>query len=144
MRGTRVKRRISGKPGPKPSVFAIFSKCDFQGPVKGGLGGSPNDIFDVMQGSIYAYILCMALACRMYYDIYITTKTGRLSEEIRHAVSAKLKRWPRRILLSFAPSAAAGWHCEHPADIRRWVYDTALGLGIAVVLFTKTNCMLTG
>ena len=92
--------------------------------MKGGLGGSPNDIFDVMQGSIYAYILCMALACRMYYDIYITTKTGRLSEEIRHAVSAKLKRLPRRILLSFAPSAAAGWHCERPRTSRNGRYMT--------------------
>ena len=105
--------------------------------MKGGFGGFPNDISDVMQGSIYAYILCMALACRMYYDIYMTTKTGRLSEEIRHAVSAKLKRWPRRILLSFAPSAAAAWHCERSRTPCKDGYMTErffLGLGFAAVL----------
>ena len=49
----------------------FFQNSPNMAPVKGGFGGSPNDIFDVMQGNIYAYILCMALACRMYYDIYI-------------------------------------------------------------------------
>ena len=41
--------------------------------MKGGLGGSKYDIFNVMHGSIYADILCMALACRIYQCIYITT-----------------------------------------------------------------------
>ena len=57
-------------------------------PVKGGLGGSPNDIFDVMQGSIYADILCMALACRIYHDIYNDDDRTTVAE-IRHAMSAK-------------------------------------------------------
>ena len=55
----------------------FFENSPNMAPVKGGLGGSPNDISDVMQGSIYAYILCMALACRMYYDIYITTMKSK-------------------------------------------------------------------
>ena len=94
-----MKRRIFEKPGPKPRVFAIFSKCDFQGPVKGGLGGFPNDISDVMQGSIYAYILCMALACRMYYSIdRLCFDDDRTTvEEIRHALVGQAERWPRRI-----------------------------------------------
>ena len=45
--------------------------------MKGGFGGFPNDISDVMQGSIYAYILCMALTCNNYYDIYIMTMRSK-------------------------------------------------------------------
>ena len=59
--------------------------------MKGGFGGSPNDISDVMQGSIYAYILCMALACRMYYDIYIMTMRSKAlrGDPTRRAGKAK-------------------------------------------------------
>ena len=92
---------------------------DTRGPVKGGVGGFPNDFFKVMQGSIYADILCMALACRMYHDIYKLTMRARLSEEIRHAVSARAKALPRRILLSFAPSAAAGWQASVQQMVQR-------------------------
>ena len=80
--------------------------------MEGGLGGFKYDFFDVMLDSIYADILCMALAYRMYHDIYIMTTRAQLSEEIRHADVGQAERWPRRILLSFAPSAAAAWHCE--------------------------------
>ena len=80
-----MKRRIFEKPGLGPRVFALFSKYDFQAPVEGGLGGFKYDFFNVMLDSIYAYILCMALACRMYHDIYKLTMRARLSEEIRHA-----------------------------------------------------------
>ena len=65
-----MKRRIFEKPGLGPRVFALFSKYDFQGSVEGGLGGFKYDFFDVMLDSIYADILCMALAYRMYHDIY--------------------------------------------------------------------------
>ena len=53
------------------------------------MGGFKYDFFDVMLDSIYADILCMALACRMYHDIYKLTMRARLSEEIRHAGSDK-------------------------------------------------------
>ena len=61
--------------------------------MKGGFGGSPNDIFDVMQGSIYAYILCMALACRMYYDIYSMTMRSKAlrGDPTRRASKAKAR-----------------------------------------------------
>ena len=60
-------------------------------PVKGGFGGFPNDISDVMQGSIYAYILCMALAYRMYHDIYIISeeRTTLGGDPTRRAGKAK-------------------------------------------------------
>ena len=51
-----------------------------------------------MLDSIYAYILCMALAYRMYHDIYKSTRRARLSEEIPHAVSdGPFRALPRRI-----------------------------------------------
>ena len=53
--------------------------------MEGGLGGFKYDFFDVMLDSIYADILCMALAYRMYHDIYIFPMRAQLSEEIRHA-----------------------------------------------------------
>ena len=109
-----MKRRIFEKPGLGPRVFALFSKYDFQGSVEGGLGGFKYDFFDVMLDSIYDDILCMALTCNNYHDIYIMTTRAQLSEEIRHADIGQAERWPRRILLSFAPSAAAGWHGERP------------------------------
>ena len=34
----------------------FFENSPNMAPVKGGFGGFPNDISDVMQGSIYAYI----------------------------------------------------------------------------------------
>ena len=73
--------------------------------MKGGFGGSPNDISDVMQGSIYAYILCMALACRMYYDIYIMTMRARLSAEIRHAFVGKAEAFAAAHLQATASAA---------------------------------------
>ena len=63
-----MKRRIFEKPGLGPRVFALFSKYDFQGPVKGGLGGFKYDFFDVMLDSIYDDILCMALTCKNYHS----------------------------------------------------------------------------
>ena len=59
--------------------------------MKGGFGGSPNDISDVMQGSIYAYILCIALIYNNYYDIYITTMKSKAlgGDPTRRAGKAK-------------------------------------------------------
>ena len=62
---------------------------------------------------------------------------GKLSEEIRHALVGKAERLPRRILLSFAPSAAAAWHCERSRTPCKNGYMTErffLGSGFAAVL----------
>ena len=77
--------------------------------MKGGLGGSPNDIFDVMQGSIYAYIyiLCMALACRMYYDIYITTMKSKALRGDPTRRIGKAKAFAAAYLQATAPAADA-------------------------------------
>ena len=105
--------------------------------MKGGFGGFPNDISDVMQGSIYAYILCMALAYRMYHDIYIMTTRGQLSEEIRHAVTAALKS-PAAAHFAELRSFRRGWMALRAFQTPfRDEHMTSLffyGMGIAVVL----------
>ena len=84
--------------------------------MKGGLGGSPNDISDVMQGSIYAYILCMALACRMYYDIYRMTMR---SKALRGDPTRRIGKAKAIAAAHFAElrSFRRGWMAsERPAD----------------------------
>ena len=55
---------------------------------------------------------------------------AKLSEGIRHADIGQAERWPRRILLSFAPSAAAGWQASVQQIVQRWVYDRAFFLRV--------------
>ena len=50
----------------------FFENSEKQAPVKGGFGGFKNDFFDVMIDSIYADILCIALAHNVYCNIYKT------------------------------------------------------------------------
>ena len=76
--GGKGKRPISWKMGSKPRVFAIFWKQRKTGPGERGIWGFPNDFFDVMQGSIYADILCIALAHNVRCNIY---KTEVISDE---------------------------------------------------------------
>ena len=83
----------------------FFQNSPNMAPVKGGFGGFPNDIFDVMQGSIYAYILCIALI----YNNYMTyifrdesktlsgdpTRLGRPSRALAAAHFAELRSFRR-------------------------------------------------
>ena len=78
-----MKRRISGKTGLGPRVFALFQNRGIKAPVKGGFGGFPNDISDVMQGSIYADILCIALAHNVKCNIYKTEVNPIESKTLR-------------------------------------------------------------
>ena len=113
--------------------------------MKGGLGGSPNDIFDVMQGSIYAYILCMALACRMYYDIYSTTMK---SKALRGDPTRRIGKAKAFAAANFAElrSFRRGWMAlrasRTPCNEGYMTLRFFLGLGIAVVLYIKLCDML--
>ena len=88
--------------------------------------------------ALYIHIVRRNLVVSYDYLVYISAMRAQLSEEIRHAVVGKLFRaLPRRILLSFAPSAAAAWHCERSRTPCKDGYMTErffLGLGFAAVL----------
>ena len=108
--------------------------------MKGGFGGFPNDIFNVMQGSIYADILCMALACRMYQCIYIyiyiklryTRVRAKLSEVIRPAVTGKqsVAAAHSAELRSFRRGCMALRAFED--TVQGWVYDRAFFLRVGL------------
>ena len=105
--------------------------------MKGGFGGSPNDIFNVMHGSIYADILCMALACRMYYDIYSTTMK---SKALRGDPTRRIGKAKAVAAANFAElrSFRRGWMALRAfQDTCKDGYMTErffLGLGFAAVL----------
>ena len=123
LRGTRVKRRIFEKTGPKPRVFALFWKQPQHGPGGRGIWGFPQWHLRCHAGLyICIYIMYGFSMQNVLWHIYYTMRV-KLSAEIRHALVGQAERWPRRILLSFAPSAAAAWHCERsrtPARMGIW------------------------
>ena len=93
-----------------------------------------------MLDSIYAYILCMALACRMYHDIYIiseerttlggdpTRRAGK-AKAVAAAHFAELRSFRRGWMALRASSTS----CNEGYMTLRFF----LGLGIAVVLYTN-------
>ena len=137
---SNFRKTWSGTP-----CFCTFLKIAQHGPGERGVGG-----FQVWLLWCHAWLyICRYIMYgfsiqNVSWHIYIMTTRAQLSEEIRHADIGQAERWPRRILLSFAPSAAAGWHCELAIDLLTMAICHCVKVGhCRRFIYKKKNCMIT-
>ena len=121
---------------------AIRRNSANRAPVKGGFGGSKYDFFNVMHGSIYADILCIALAHNVRCNIYKTEVISDESKTLRGDPTRRYRQAERCrgafCWASLLPPRLYGIaSIEH---IVQWgVYDPPffLELSFAVVVYRK-------